>query len=531
MSKINLNDKLSKKSTVIVLVSILVFVLIAMVAIAAGHNVYLDNQKAQITNVSDFRLINPQMLIYVYPDEDTSVDFNKIIQVNKKATFSLVKIIDEDGTVSPPQSSVVSVSEKPTRDVVVRVKSPSKTKTVDYRITLVSKALSGNVINAQIGDAILNGEILSNYSGLNDVVLPTPTKTYTSPDGDELNYTFLGWYTSADYQEGTEISEIKAGTSGEINLYPKFAPPAPYRDAKDGFVYVAFGNYPQSKVSDYNLLKTIRASAEYAAVGNNTRFTYGGQEYYKFKPNNQPNLAENGYSSSSYYVFKIEPVWWRVLTVKNGAVSNGTVYRLLSRNILSCSAFNTADDGWVEKQYTKYASQLNGDLTSFIRRYFDPDTVYKESTLRSTIGSVYSFVTTGVSTSNVRPRTFTAYKNALSSDTETYTDNSYALNYSEMKTASFGFNDNWEETDTARQASATDFAMANGVYVSNNKAYMGKGSWWLRGSGTTFDYNDKKIAYVKYTGKLHSYTAASFSLRSGVRPTIDVTSWFAVAAA
>ncbi len=530
MSKINLNDKLSKKSSAIVLVCILVFILIAMIAIAAGHTAYLSNQKAQITNVSSFRLINPQMMVFVYPDGDTSVDIDKIVEVNKKATFSLVKIIDEDGTISPPQSSVISVSEKPTRDVIVRVKSPSKTKTVDYRITLVSKALSGNVINAQIGDALLNGEILSNYSGLNDVVLPNPTKTYISPEGDELDYTFLGWYTSPDYQEGTEISEIKAGSSGEISLYPKFAPPVPYRDAKDGFVYVAFGSYPQAKVNDYNLLKTIRASAAYIAAGNNTKFSYAGQDYYKFKPNNQPNLAENGYSSSSYYVFKMEPVWWRVLAVKNAAVTNGTVYTLLSRNILSCSAFNTDDDGWVEKQYTKYASQLDGDLTSFIRRYFDPDTIYKESSLRSKIINVYNTLTTGIDTSNVRSRTFTAYTSAITSSTENYTDKAYALNYSEMLKTNFGFDAVWEETDTARQASATDFAMANGVYVSNNKAYMGKGSWWLRGSGTTYNYNDKKIAYVKYTGKLHSYTAASFSLRSGVRPTIDVTSWFALAA-
>ncbi len=529
MSKTNWNDKLSKKSTVIVLVSILIFLVIAMAALALGHVAYLDNQKAQVTNLNDFRVINPQMLIYVYPDGDTSVDINKIVEVNKKATLSIVKIIDEDGTISPPASSVINVSEKPTRDVVIRIKSPSKTKIIDYRITLVSKALSGNIINAQLGDAVLNGDILSNYSGINDVVLPKPTKTYVSPDGEELYYTFMGWYTSPNYEEGTEITEIKAGSSGAINLYPMFAPPAPYRDSKDGFVYVAFGTYPQSKVNDYNLLKAIRLSPAYASAGNNATFSYNGETYYKFKPNNVPNLAENGYSSSSYYVFKMEPVLWRVLAVKNTAVTNGTNYTLLAKNILNCSAFSTEDDGWLEKQYDKYSKQLNGDLTSFLRRYFDPDTIYKDSDLRSTIISVYNRLVSGESTANIRSRTFTAYSSPITSGTNNYTDNAYALNYSEAKTASLGFNADWEYTDNARQATATDFAMANGVYVSTNKAYMGKGSWWLRGAGTTYDYEDKKIAYVKYTGKLHSYTATSYTLRSGVRPAMNVTSWFAVA--
>lgn len=531
MQKTDLRVKLSKKNTIIILASILVVVLVGMIAIAAGHITYLDKQKAQITNTADFSVISPQMFVYVYEDGTKTVDFDEIIKVNNKATFTLTKIIDEDLTVSKPTSNKVIVTTNPTRVVVVQVQSPSKNKTLDYRITVVSKSLSGNTINAQLGDAYLNGGFINNYSGQNDIILPSPIKNYISPDGDEHEYQFLGWYTTPDYLAGSEITEIKAGSIGQINLYPQFAPPAPYRDAKDGFAYFAYGKYPQSKVTDYNLLAAIKASAPYSALGNaNGKFTYDTVEYFKFKPDNVPNLSDNGYSSSSYYVFRVEPIWWRVLAGKNTQVNNGTIYPIIAKNVLNCSPFSKAEEGWAEKQYNKYAKQLNGDLTTFLKKYFDPDTIYGESDLRNSILGIYSgWIAPNENTTYVKPRAFTKYKNAISSNTETYTDAVWALSYSEAFNASYGFDPDWQETDRSRQSVATDFALANGVYSSTTKAYVGKGSWWLRGSGTTFDYTYKKIAYVKYTGKLHSYAAKSFSLSSGVRPSMNFQLSFTVA--
>lgn len=179
MQKIDLEGKLSSKNTIIVLVSILIFVFIGMIALAAGHIVFLDKQRAEITNTADFRVTNPQMLIYVYEDGEANINFDEIVKVNKGATFVLTKIIDEDGTVSPSASNIVCVSTKSTRVVMVKITSPSKSKKIDYRITLVPQSLASNVINVQLGDGILNGEILNTYSGQNDIVLPDATRYYT----------------------------------------------------------------------------------------------------------------------------------------------------------------------------------------------------------------------------------------------------------------------------------------------------------------------------------------------------------------
>lgn len=339
----------------------------------------------------------------------------------------------------------------------------------------------------------------------------------------------MGWYTTEDYQEGTEITEIKAGSSGEINIYPKFAAPEPYREARDGFVYVPFGAYPQTRVKDYTLLKQIKASAAYVSVGSGGEFTYNSVKYYKFKPGNYPNVIENGYSSTSYYVFKVEPIWWRVLTTPNSAVSSGSNYTLLAKNILTCSPFRLADDGWLISQYQKYADQLDGDISSFERYIHDPDTVYERSDLRTSIRSIYNnWIAPNANTAHVRTRTFTKYTSQTSSNTENYVESAWALSFSEARNSSYGFNASWEEMDGSRQAVATDFALASGVYSSKTKAYIEKGSWWLRGSGSTYAYKDKRIAYVKYTGKLHSYTALNYSVRSGVRPSMNIQAWFSV---
>ncbi len=62
---------------------------------------------------------------------------------------------------------------------------------------------------------VLNGGTLpsgapSKYEAGTSVTLPLPTKT---------NYVFVSWYTTADLNETTRISEITAGTTGNITLY------------------------------------------------------------------------------------------------------------------------------------------------------------------------------------------------------------------------------------------------------------------------------------------------------------------------
>ena len=309
MRENNSKITVSKKTAAVIVVSVILVLIVALIGAIAGHTVYLNNQRAFIVNYNtDFVATTPQTLTYYYKDGDEKVDFSRIVKVSDGASFSLTKIIDEDGTVSKPEGKTVDVSVKSQRLAVVQVVSASGKKTTDYRITVAPQSARGNTVDFNVPDDALDlDDIFFTYSGEYDMVLPTPVKSYTGPSGNTVNFEFQGWYTTEDFQEGTEIEKIEAGTSGSVKLYAKFAPTA-VLDSRDGYQYVYYGSYPQSQVTDYNLLKSIKNSNEYKSAGNGSAFTYNNTKYLKFTPYNVPNLSENGYSSAMTYVFEYEPL-------------------------------------------------------------------------------------------------------------------------------------------------------------------------------------------------------------------------------
>lgn len=533
MRENTLNVKVSKKTAAIVVVSVVLVLIIALIGAIAGHTVYQNNQKAFIVNYNtDFIATTPQTLTYYYKDGEKKVDFSQIVKVSEGASFYLTKIIDEDGTVSKPEGTVVDVSAKSQRLAVVHVVSASGKKATDYRITIAPQSSKGNIVDFNVPDDALDlDDIFFTYSGEYDMVLPTPVKSYTGPSGNTVNFEFQGWYTTEDFQEGTEIEKIEAGTSGSVKLYAKFAPTA-VLDSRDGYQYVYYGSYPQSQVTDYNLLKSIKNSNEYKSAGNEAAFTFNGVKYFKFTPYNVPNLSENGYSSAMTYVFEYEPVEWRVLKPKGQKASDGETVYMLSTSVLQCSSYQE-NGGFIQDAYESVASTIGTDITSFVRYYFDPDTMFADSTVKRLLNGVheegeeeedglYDFITTGFDTSLVRSRSFNKYTSPISSRTESYPCNLWLLNYSEAINASYGFSTDFSYNDPLRKALVSDFAAANGVYRATSTAHAGQGSWWLRGAGSTYSYRDKRVAYVKYTGYVHAYGALNFEVRSGVRPAIQV---------
>ena len=534
MRENNSKITVSKKTAAVIVVSVILVLIVALIGAIAGHTVYLNNQKAFIVNYNtDFVATTPQTLTYYYKDGDEKVDFSRIVKVSDGASFSLTKIIDEDGTVSKPEGKTVDVSVKSQRLAVVQVVSASGKKTTDYRITVAPQSSKGNTVDFNVPDDALDlDDIFFTYSGEYDMVLPTPVKSYTGPSGNTVNFEFQGWYTTEDFQEGTEIEKIEAGTSGSVKLYAKFAPTA-VLDSRDGYQYVYYGSYPQSQVTDYNLLKEIKNSDEYKNAqpdqselfwilyANMADFTYKGKKYMKFTPYNVPNLSENGYSSAMTYVFEYEPVEWRVLKPKGQKASDGETVYMLSTSVLQCSSYQE-NGGFIQDAYESVASTIGTDITSFVRYYFDPDTMYADSTVKGAVDRLYKDLVEGFDTSLVRSRSFNKYTSAVSSRTESYSCNLWLLNYSEAINASYGFSTDFSYNDPLRKAMVSDFAAANGVYRATSTAHAGQGTWWLRGAGSHYSYRDKRVAYVKYTGYVHAYGALNFEVRSGVRPAIQV---------
>ena len=69
----------------------------------------------------------------------------------------------------------------------------------------------------------------------------------------------------------------------------------------------------------------------------------------------------------------------------------------------------------------------------------------------------------------------------------------------------------------------TDFAMSKGAYVIDEIGYDKVGSYFMRGAGSTYNYEDRKFGYVKYTGAIHCYSASNWNIQSGLRPCCQST--------
>lgn len=553
MESNNTCKKINKKTVAAVLIVTVCLAIIGLSAGIAGHTTYLKDCEAQILNYNtDFKATTPQTLTYFYEDGTKEIDLQKVAVVSDGATLSVEKIQDEGTKVTKAESTVIDLTAHAQRLAVCRVVSKNGVGKTDYRITLAPASAESNVIDFNVSDATIDlDDITFNYSGEYDVILPTPTKTYTSSaTGNTYNYSFLGWYTTPDYDESSKISVIEKGSAGEISVYAKFADRAEAAVNKDGYTYVTFGNYPQTQVTDYALYSAIKKSDAFKNAGNNSYFTYGGTTYYKFLPSNVPNLSANGYSSSSTYIFKVEPIEWRVLAKKNATPSGRVI--LLATNILNCAAYSTNDETLMKTLYNtlsqnKITSSIF-NLDNFMKSFFDGDSAFGQdggdstilklvklqidaNYLRTTMNGMVDTMFNGTEKAKISARSFTRYD--WQGNTSSYSCTIWPLNYSEAINENYGFNKDYRENDPLRKALVTDFAAANGVYKSTNLAHQGQGSWWLRGAGGEqgkatgnatdgYGYKDKRIAYVKYTGYVHAYGSLNNNIRSGIRPALYV---------
>ena len=55
----------------------------------------------------------------------------------------------------------------------------------------------------------------------------------TLADAEKEGYTFLGWYTSADFAEGTKLTEISADSTGDVELWARFEAETPVDPGDD----------------------------------------------------------------------------------------------------------------------------------------------------------------------------------------------------------------------------------------------------------------------------------------------------------
>lgn len=267
---------------------------------------------------------------------------------------------------------------------------------------------------------------------------------------------------------------------------------------------IEFGSYPQSKVTDSNLIAKIESAGAriswidynyYAGTGlwndGNMKpvenmmlykdIAYNGNKYRAVKINQyRPCLTgvvissdntrqdENGYYTGNTYYFKYEPLTWRVLDPSEGYV--------MCNQIIDSQAyqnFNYENGGecYNSRDCTAYASDW---VTSSLRRWLNDD-------FYNAVFNTEEKAQIGIS--HLENKSIDSDSRIYDSD-DTY-DKIFLISFYDAINSAYGFRSSEEYTDTARQMKSTDYAKCQGLPVQNSSddrfsKYNGNSGWRMR---------------------------------------------------
>ena len=311
---------------------------------------------------------------------------------------------------------------------------------------------------------------------------------------------------------------------------------APKASAKDISSYsvgdiITYGSYPQSKVTDSNLIAKIEAAGEkyvwcdynyYAGTGlwfgGNMKavdgmmlykdIPYNGSKYRAVKINQYRTYwtsdtshssdsyqDNNGYYTGNVYYFKYEPLTWRVLDPSEGYVMcNQIIDSQAYQNFIYCGGredynYCTGNEDYNSKGCANYASDW---VTSSLREWLNND-------FNNTAFTSEEKAQIGTSHLENKSRYSSTYDSA-----DTY-DKIFPISYYDAVNSAYDFN------SSNRQMKGTDYAKCQGLYVYNNSdsSYNGNSWWWLRSplspsdaAGVDHDgWASSDYRIVNYTGR------------------------------
>ncbi len=311
--------------------------------------------------------------------------------------------------------------------------------------------------------------------------LPTPTVPSSGVDeGLTYYYTFEGWYLND-------------------TLIPIFGTSWTYSNSDATLVAkytkvdcINYGIYPQSRITDENLIRTIYATATKETNG---WYLYNGEYYaevqatpyatnYKF---DDGTTITNG----EYYWFKCEPISWNILE------SNDGEYKLVSSVILGASCF----------------------ISSLDKRTIDGKTIlpnnYKYSDIRTWLNddfynSAFSLGNSYIQTVEVDNSAATTSYSKNSYACENTNDNVYLLSYQDY------MNTQYFADKAARRCKTTDYARASGCYANDTADYFNNGNYWTRSPDHFYGNYGCRVTYSGWISDSSSVNNPSDSVRPAI---------------
>lgn len=309
-----------------------------------------------------------------------------------------------------------------------------------------------------------------------------------SPGGNSVN---AGYINRSGSEGGAVYTHV---ITADIGVRPvcriQLSPP----------VYTAgdileYGSYPQSEVTDANLVTALNActlSADNIAVYGGARFKKVLFEHYTsieggFTDNSGYTFQDNnGYFRNTVYWFKFEPVEWRVLSSKNGNLF------VMAEKVLDSRAYN-GNVSAVTWETSDIRAWLNNE-------FFNAAFSAEEKAMIKTTGvanpSNSTYGTPGGNNTN---------------------DKLFLLSFDEAQNAAYGFIPG-NSGDPARKALGTDYSESCGLCVFTGMPSNGSCFWWLRSPGET----PAKVGVVFDNGGFPNYGDIPNQACVGIRPAFKI---------
>ncbi len=305
-------------------------------------------------------------------------------------------------------------------------------------------------------------------------------------------YVFAGWSYN-----GEIVTAIKGSWNVDITLEATWKAlderqlgAVPFVDSENATL--TYGLYPQTRVSDGDLIKYLNALT---IAKSNGWYLFNGEYYAKksAKPYRSDYTFGDGTKivSGTTYWFKCEPITWKILS----STDDGT-YSLVSTALLDAHRYNAY---WSGKDSNGYYA--NNYEQSEIRAWLNDDFY----------NSAFSLGDSLIQTTAVDNSAATTDSSSNSYACKNTEDKVYLLSYQDYKNTSY-FADS-----PARQCETTDWARANGAYYHTSSSYLYSGWYWTRSPRS----GDSGYAwYVSGDGYLYdNYVDPA---RGSVRPSLRI---------
>ena len=298
---------------------------------------------------------------------------------------------------------------------------------------------------------------------------------------------------------------------------------------------VYFGEYPASLIEDLALCEALEKEAD--SCDANGDLSLGGLRFRRvcFEEYRDAGFEEgsvydgntqvaNGYESNQVYWFRYEPIAWRVLNDAEGKVL------LMTEKAIDSQPYNT-DCEAVTWETSSVREWLNGDFFDIAFTADQQEDICDVSNVNNDNPIYGSY--NGVP-SPYAGEFKNGYPFAGTEGGKDTVDKVFLPSFDEITDKAYGFNLNWTEvddfgrfagyydTDSARLAVGTDYALSQGIWTEHDTEEETKYSrYWLRTPG----YGETYAAGVLDDGRVSTGWFVNYTVL-GIRPLICVDSDF-----